>query len=138
MHPMPTRCPVCGEATHIERVRCDDCDSAVEGRFSAGWVQQLAPEQLAFARVFLSCRGKIKDVEQVLGVSYPTVVARLDELVAALGGAGPLPPAPPPPPSRPLQSARGNLRRAQILDDLAAGLIDADEAARRLTKRFQE
>ncbi|QSQ20655.1 DUF2089 domain-containing protein [Pyxidicoccus parkwayensis] len=128
---MPTRCPVCGEGTHVERVRCGACDTAVEGRFTTGWVQGLSPEQLAFVRVFLSCRGKIKDVEQALGLSYPTVVSRLDAVVAALGeDAPPVPPPPPPPPSPP----RGGQRRAQILDDLAAGLIDADEAARRLKK----
>jgi hypothetical protein len=129
IHPLPTRCPICGEGTHVERVRCGACDTAVEGRFSTGWVQALSPEQLAFVRVFLSCRGKIKDVEQALGLSYPTVVSRLDAVVAALGED--VPPAAPPPPSHP---PRGGQRRAQILDDLAAGLIDADEAARRLKK----
>ncbi len=126
---MPTQCPVCGEGTHVERVRCGTCDTAVEGRFTTGWVQELSPEQLAFVRVFLSCRGKIKDVEQALGLSYPTVVSRLDAVVAALGEDAPAA-APPPPPPTP----RGSQRRAQILDDLAAGLIDADEAARRLKK----
>ncbi|NPD27860.1 DUF2089 domain-containing protein [Corallococcus sp. AB004] len=132
--PVPTRCPVCGGGTVIERVRCDGCASAVEGRFTTGWVQQLSPEQLAFVRVFIACRGKIKDVEQALGLSYPTVVARLDDVVEALGQApgGPPPPAPPPPPPPPRE--RGSPRRAQILDDLAAGLIDADEAAQRLKK----
>ncbi|MGE6757953.1 DUF2089 domain-containing protein [Corallococcus interemptor] len=124
--PLPTRCPVCGGGTVIERVRCDGCASAVEGRFTTGWVQQLSPEQLAFVRVFMACRGKIKDVEQALGLSYPTVVARLDDVVEALGHA---PSGPPPPPRE-----RGSPRRAQILDDLAAGLIDADEAAQRLKK----
>lgn len=70
-------------------------------------------------------------MEQALGLSYPTVVARLDDVVEALGHApgGPPPPAPPPP-----ARERGSSRRAQILDDLAAGLIDADEAAQRLKK----
>ncbi|RKH00370.1 DUF2089 domain-containing protein [Corallococcus sp. CA053C] len=125
--PIPTRCPVCGGGTVVERVRCDGCASAVEGRFTTGWVQQLSPEQLAFVRVFIGCRGKIKDVEQALGLSYPTVVARLDDVVEALGNT---PGAPPPPPAR----ERASPRRAQILDDLAAGLIDADEAAQRLKK----
>jgi hypothetical protein len=74
LHPLPTRCPICGGGTHVERVRCGACDTAVEGRFTAGWVQGLSPEQLAFVRVFLSCRGKIKDVEQAL-VSHGGVAA---------------------------------------------------------------
>ena len=31
------------------------------------------------------CRGSIKDVEKELGISYPTVRAKLDEVISALG-----------------------------------------------------
>jgi hypothetical protein len=129
-----TRCPVCGGGTSVERVRCGDCGTAVEGRFGLGWPGQLEAEQLAFVRVFLECRGKIKDVEQALGLSYPTVVARLDEVVEAIqSGRRPppriRPPARPPPYTPPPADDR---QRQQILDDLASGLIDVEEAARRL------
>lgn len=35
--------------------------------------------------VFIRCRGNIKEVEKELGISYPTVRARLDNVIAALG-----------------------------------------------------
>jgi hypothetical protein len=124
IHTLPTRCVVCGGSTVIERVRCTECSTAVEGTFGAGWSQSLSPEQAAFARVFLEQRGKIKDVEQVLGVSYPTVVSRLDEVVVALTGR----PAAP----REASVSRAQQHRKDVLDALAAGTIDADEAARRL------
>jgi hypothetical protein len=124
IHSLPTHCVVCGESTIIERVRCTECDTAVEGTFGTGWAQSLSPEQAGFARVFLEQRGKIKDVEQALGVSYPTVVSRLDEIVAALTGR----PAPP----RGAPSGRAQQYRKDVLDALAAGTIDAEEAARRL------
>lgn len=121
---VPTRCPICAAPTDVEKVRCPSCGTGVEGRFSLGWVQQLSPEQLAFVRVFLGCRGKIKDVEAALGLSYPTVVARLDEVVAALDRE---------PTSMPLPGSKAREEsRRQVLDDLAAGVIDAKEAARRL------
>src|SRR5262249_53378996 len=44
----------------------------------------LTREQQQFIGIFIKCRGKIKDVEQELGISYPTVVRLLDEVVAAL------------------------------------------------------
>ena len=126
-----TRCPVCGGGTSVEKVRCGDCGVAVEGRFALGWPGQLGVEQLAFVRVFLECRGKIKDVEQALGLSYPTVVARLDEVVEAIqSGHRPAPRVRPPP--RPPAAPGDERRRQQILDDLASGAIDVDEAARRL------
>jgi hypothetical protein len=121
LQPLISRCPVCSSATHVERLGCDACGTAVEGRFSLGWIQALSKEQLAFVRVFLSCRGKIKDVEQALGISYPTVVSRLDDLVAALSGT----------PPGPSEASRAS-RRQKILDDLQSGTIGADEAARLL------
>lgn len=123
--PIPSRCPACSSATYVERVRCGECGTAVEGHFSSGWTSALSPEQLAFVELFIHCRGKIKDVEQALGLSYPTVIARLDDVVDAMRkprGHG----------------ARGQVApidaRKQILDELAAGGIDADEAARRLKR----
>jgi hypothetical protein len=127
MHPVPTQCPVCGQEPRVARLHCNGCGTAIEGVFSLGPWQRLNREQLAFAEVFIKRRGKIKDVEDELGVSYPTVVARLNELLAAMGfdssGA--------PPPEEPESNGRGP-QRQQILDELAAGTITAAEAARRL------
>lgn len=64
MHPIPTRCPLCSGPTFVERVRCELCRTALEGSFSLDWVRLLTRDQLAFVRVFLLCRGKIKEVEQ--------------------------------------------------------------------------
>ena len=61
------------------------CSSAMEGHFSLGKFYQLTPEQLAFAETFIRCEGKITRVEQELGMSYPTVRARLHEVIRALG-----------------------------------------------------
>src|SRR5689334_10893908 len=116
-----TRCPVCKGALTVARLSCRGCGTAIEGRFHLGWLERLSAEQLAFVRVFLECRGKIKDVEQALGLSYPTVVARLEETLNALR-------AEPPAPAAPDRSTQ----RKQILDELASGAIDATTAAERL------
>jgi len=110
---------VCQGSLHVVRLQCAHCATAIEGRFSLGWLEGLSPEHLQFIQVFLRCRGKIKDVEQELGLSYPTVVSRLNDVVAALGYEAP--PHEPPPD-----------RRRQVLDDLAAGRISAAEATQRL------
>jgi hypothetical protein len=127
--PIPTRCPLCEGRVHVEKVRCEACDCAIEGTFSLDWVGQLSKEQLGFVKVFLECRGKIKDVELALGVSYPTVVSRLDEAVASLSGGQKQRNAPPPP--SPALSAS----RLEVLEELAGGAIDVDEAERRLKRR---
>src|SRR5690242_18970950 len=122
-HLVPTQCPVCGEEPHVTRLHCDGCGTALESVFGLGPWQRLSRDHLNFAEIFIKRRGKIRDVEDELGVSYPTVVARLNELLAALGfdssGA--------PPPEEP-GNGRGP-QRQQILDELAAGTISAADAA---------
>jgi hypothetical protein len=85
MYPVVGICPICEEPLVVTRLYCRSCSSALEGHFSLGKFYELTPEQLAFAEIFIRCEGKITRVEQELGMSYPTVRARLDELIHALG-----------------------------------------------------
>jgi hypothetical protein len=131
-----TRCPVCAHELSIRRLECGGCGTALEGDFQLGWLRALSAEQLGFLKVFVEARGKIKDVEAALGLSYPTVVARLEELVRAVGEGAPPPAATPHPHPHPHPAApESAAQRMEILEDLAQGRIDPAEAARRLRKR---
>jgi hypothetical protein len=50
-----------------------------------GRLFQLTPEQLHFVEIFLRCEGKINRVQEEVGISYPTVRSRLEEVIQALG-----------------------------------------------------
>src|SRR3990170_5164276 len=113
-------CPVCGDEMRVVRLKCRGCASALDGSFELSRILRLEPEQLYFVETFLRNRGKIKDVEEELGISYPTVVGRLNEVIAALGYEA----------ERDGEDAQ-EARRA-ILDELSEGRIDAAEAAKRL------
>jgi hypothetical protein len=113
-------CPVCEDEMRVVRLRCRGCNSALDGDFELSRFLRLTPEQLYFAETFIRNRGKIKDVEEELGISYPTVVARLDEAIGALGFETERN-------EEELQEGRG-----RILDDLSEGRIGAAEAAKRL------
>ena len=119
-HQVLTRCPVCGDDLRIVRLECPGCGSALQGNFSLGRLARLTREQLQFVEVFIRCRGKIKDVEEDLGISYPTVVARLNEVVQAMGF------------EVRQEDADNAARRQQILDELASGKLTAADAASRL------
>jgi hypothetical protein len=81
-----SKCPACGASDFtIERLRCVECGTAVEGSFQAGKLGSLPVEHQDFIEVFVRCRGNIKDVEKVLGISYPTVRGKLDRAIQALG-----------------------------------------------------
>ena len=123
-HPVIGRCPVCGDELAVTRLHCGACDTQIEGRFRLGRFQRLDAEQLAFLEVFVKNRGIIKDVEAELGISYPTVRARLDGALRAMGFPAGDDPRPSP------REAREERRR--VLEDLRAQRISADEAARRL------
>lgn len=85
MYTVPTECPVCHDSLLVTRLVCRNCGTALEGRFTMGWLSQLTPEQLHFAELFLRCEGKLNRVQEELGLSYPTVRSRLDEVIGGLG-----------------------------------------------------
>lgn len=85
MYPVPTQCPVCHDDLLVTRLVCRNCGTALEGRFAMGRLFSLTPDQLHFVEVFLRCEGKISWVQEELGLSYPTVRSRLDEVIRALG-----------------------------------------------------
>ena len=112
-------CPSCDGPLQVRRLECSACGVAVEGRFDAGPLAKLSRDQLGFVETFLRARGKIKDVEEELGISYPTVVSRLNELLVTLGfEAG--------------EDPREGERRQRILDELSAGRLSAAQAAEAL------
>lgn len=79
------RCPVCSSKLKITRLKCNQCGTVIENDFELSKLSYLTAEQLNFIEVFIKSRGNIKEVEKELGISYPTVRAKLDEVVAALG-----------------------------------------------------
>ena len=119
VYPVPSKCPGCSQAMGITRLHCPHCEVTVEGRFALGRLARLTPEQLNFVEVYLRCDGKIKRVEDELGVSYPTVRGWLNEIIVALGYEAPRTEVPEEVPTE---------RRRQVLDDLAAGRISSSEA----------
>jgi hypothetical protein len=104
----------------VTRTLCRNCGATLEGRFTMGRLFQLTPEQLHFVEVFLRCEGKIGRVEEELGVSYPTVRGRLNDIVRTLGydtGS---------------ETESADDRRKNILEQLARKEISAEEAFARL------
>lgn len=81
-----TVCPVCQGKLKIKKLQCTSCRTTIENDFSFSKFQYLSEEQMQFIEIFIKCRGSIKDVEKQMGISYPTVRAKLDEVIASIGG----------------------------------------------------
>src|ERR1700754_2636865 len=105
-----------GRPIVVERVRLTDRDIAIEGAFELPLLAQLSAEDQVFIAAFVRSHGSIKEMEQVFGVSYPTVKARLNRIAGALS----------------FVETEALPSRAEILDRLKAGEINADEAIRQL------
>jgi hypothetical protein len=118
MNPVIGQCPICHESLNVTRLHCRNCDTSVEGHFALGRLYQLSPEQLHFVETFIRCEGKINRVEQEMGMSYPAVRARLIEVIRALGYEV----------GEPERVPIAEETRRQILAQLSAGQITADEA----------
>ena len=137
MYEVSGHCPVCGGQMAITRLECGNCHSALEGQFIAagpgrgtnereggyfGRLERLSREQLEFVETFLRCRGIIKNVEAMLDISYPTVKARLNNIIETLGFQV----------EEEMPDPERRRERREILQDLAQGKITTEEAHRRL------
>lgn len=123
---LPGRCPVCEDEMMVTRLRCPSCETAIEGTFALDKFARLSREQLEFIEVFIKSRGNIKEVERELGISYPTVRGRLDNVIEALGYRVEHSPEDGGPP---------RTRRKEVLDALNKGEITSEEALRLLKQQ---
>jgi hypothetical protein len=105
-----------GAAFVIERVRLVGKDIAIEGAFTPPQLARLTGDDQVFVAAFLRSHGSIKEMEQMFGVSYPTIKARLNRIAGSLDFIDESP-AP----------ARSEVR-AEVLDRLARGEITAEDA----------
>ncbi|MGI5884973.1 MAG: DUF2089 domain-containing protein [Candidatus Spyradocola sp.] len=113
-------CPVCHKPLHITKLHCPACGTSIEGDFQAERLLALTPEQRGFVFSFLRNRGNIREMEKELGISYPTVRARLDQILAALG----LEP----------NASKEKPTRKEVLEMLAQGEISQEQAMELLKK----
>ena len=78
-------CPACRGRLYPKLLQCADCGLEVSTRYAGNEFARLTDEQLHLLRIFVLCEGSIRDMEAALGVSYPTVKARLASLRGELG-----------------------------------------------------
>ena len=105
-----------GQDIVVERVRLVGKDIAIEGRFELPQLAQLTPEDQVFVVAFVRSHGSIKEMEQVFGVSYPTIKSRLTRIAESLD----------------FVDTNPSPSRTEIFDRLRRGEITAQDAIREL------
>ncbi len=128
------RCPSCGGQIVVTECRCANCQLQMRGEFRQGVFSTLSEDQLTFVQVFLRARGNLTEVEKVLGISYPTIRNKLEEINSTLDRTAPVPSTDaqmPQGPSEPTPAPKEDARRA-VLQAVAAGQLSAADAALKL------
>lgn len=96
----------------IERVRIPEKQIAIEGAFTLPELGRLSLEDQVFITAFLRSHGSIKEMEQIFGVSYPTIKARLNRISGQLQ----------------FIDTNPSPSRAEVLERLRSGEISAEQA----------
>ena len=107
-----------GKPVTVERVRLNDTGIAIEGSFSLPTLANLSPDDQVFVMAFVRCGGSIKEMEQMFGISYPTVKNRLNRVAEQLDFVKITKVSP----------------QEETIEALEHGDISAEEAIRRLSK----
>jgi len=79
-----TKCVICDSDTYITELSCRSCRTNYKGEFFFPRLARLTLEEQRLAESLIEHGGNLKEMAEVLGVSYPTLKKRLNELAAAL------------------------------------------------------
>jgi hypothetical protein len=118
IYDLPTTFPGLEESPLVTKLVFPESGVAIEGTFRLNEFALLPPEQLEFLRLYIKVRGNLKEVERVMGISYPTVRARFDAMLRRLG----------------YEADPDDDTRNDVLRALEKGDLSADEALERLKK----
>ena len=102
----------------IERVKVVESGLSIEGNFELPPLARLNTEDQIFVAAFVKSHGSIKDMEQLYGVSYPSIKNRLNRISKTFDFIE----------LTPVNSA------GDILEDLDRGNISFDQAINALKK----
>lgn len=126
MFQAPGRCPTCEAQLGIRELGCAQCGTTIRGDWYTSPFQRLTSDQQAFLILFVRSRGNLSEVERALGVSYPTVRAKLEELIGVMADL--------PADAREMSGPASSSRR-EVLDRVARGELPASEALEILKRR---
>jgi len=108
------QCSYCGSSMRITKLTCGDCGLSHGGDFYTPRLYRLDAEEQQFVELFVLASGSLKQMADLLGVSYPTVRNRLDRLIGRL---------------KELKKS-DDIRKHDILEDIETGRISTQQGMR--------
>ncbi len=123
-------CPTCGGPLTITEVSCERCATQVRSHYKPCPFCHLSPEQMNFILMFVQNRGNLSEMEKALGVSYPTIRGKLEEIIRIVSTpatASAVPKATPSTPPAYSTATSTTDRRREILNQIASGKLSVAE-----------
>lgn len=77
-------CPTCKSTMGISHLHCEQCSLNLQGHFILPRLARLPREHQKLAEQFLLSGGNFKALAEQIGISYPTLRRRVDEMMASL------------------------------------------------------
>ena len=84
MKRVPAQCPSCDGELTVTELACRSCRTRVTGEYRLPPLLRLEPDDQRFVEAFVLASGSLKAMAGQLGVSYPTVRNRLDDIIERL------------------------------------------------------
>ncbi|WP_373519797.1 DUF2089 family protein [Pricia sp.] len=84
MRNLPIQCPSCSEPLLVSELSCSDCETVISGKYPLPKWLQLPLEDQEFILQFVFTSGSLKKMAIKMGISYPTVRNRLDDIIEKL------------------------------------------------------
>jgi hypothetical protein len=81
---LPVKCPSCGDKLAVKQLLCETCGTGVDGLYQLPQLTSLTNNDQEFILEFVKASGSLKEMAKILGVSYPTVRNRLDDVIEKL------------------------------------------------------
>ena len=84
MRKLPTICPSCNGKLKAKELLCEHCGTGVEGLYELPVLASLPASDQQFILKFIKVSGSLKEMAKHLGLSYPTVRNRLDDIISRI------------------------------------------------------
>lgn len=74
-------CPSCRSGLRIRSMYCPACDTTITGDYSLPALMSLPRDEHQFILEFVKSSGSLKEMARKMGLSYPTVRNKLDDII---------------------------------------------------------
>ncbi|MCD2426136.1 DUF2089 domain-containing protein [Niabella pedocola] len=78
---LPIYCPSCENPLKVSQLKCDACNTQVNGNYELPLYLKLSRDEQDFIMEFFLASGSIKEMSKQAGISYPTMRNKMDDMI---------------------------------------------------------